>query len=150
MSLTAALSCRAAPASLRAAASALGRRLHVPQVQQPHRPLRSCAACTAQAAEPAGGETAAAVDRSASSCSSSSNEPPPQLQHGAIELVVGPMFAGKSTELLRRVRAYEARGLRVAVVKSDRDTRYGDGGEVITHDGLKRVCACACVCVLGM
>lgn len=59
-------------------------------------------------------------------------------QHGAIELVVGPMFAGKSTELLRRVAQCEAAGLSVAVVKSSKDTRYC-AASVVTHNGLKRV-----------
>ena len=58
--------------------------------------------------------------------------------HAGIELVVGPMFAGKSTELLRRVAAYEAQGLSVAVVKSARDDRYCSAS-VVTHSGLKRV-----------
>lgn len=58
--------------------------------------------------------------------------------HAGIELVVGPMFAGKSTELLRRVAGYEAQGLSVAVVKSSRDDRYCSAS-VATHDGLKRV-----------
>ncbi|KAI3431353.1 hypothetical protein D9Q98_004411 [Chlorella vulgaris] len=60
-------------------------------------------------------------------------------QHGAIEIVVGPMFAGKTTELLRRVASYEAAGLRVAVVKSNKDDRYC-AANVVTHDGLRRPC----------
>jgi thymidine kinase len=61
-----------------------------------------------------------------------------QQQHGAIEIVVGPMFAGKTTELLRRVAGYEAAGLSVAVVKSNKDDRYC-AANVVTHDGLRRV-----------
>ena len=57
---------------------------------------------------------------------------------GSIELVVGPMFAGKTSELLRRVRAYQAQGLVVAVIKSDQDDRYSEG-HVVTHDGEKQV-----------
>ncbi|PSC71863.1 Thymidine kinase [Micractinium conductrix] len=76
-------------------------------------------------------------------------QPPPARQqqqqqqdsaaHGAIEIVVGPMFAGKSTELLRRVARYEAEGLCVAVVKSDKDDRYC-AAHVVTHSGIKRPC----------
>jgi len=38
--------------------------------------------------------------------------PGPQLPKlkGHIELIIGPMFAGKSTELLRRVRRHEIAG----------------------------------------
>jgi thymidine kinase len=36
----------------------------------------------------------------------------------------GPMFAGKTTELLARVVGARARGEHVLVVKPERDTRY--------------------------
>ncbi|EFN54017.1 hypothetical protein CHLNCDRAFT_25389 [Chlorella variabilis] len=62
-----------------------------------------------------------------------------QQHNGAIEIVVGPMFAGKTTELLRRVARYEAAGLSVAVVKSNKDDRYC-AAHVVTHNGLKRPC----------
>lgn len=31
-----------------------------------------------------------------------------QASHGNIQLIMGPMFAGKSTELVRRIRKYAA------------------------------------------
>jgi thymidine kinase len=49
------------------------------------------------------------------------------------------MFAGKSTELLRRVAAHEAAGRSVLVFASARDTRYAPGGgAVATHTGALR------------
>ena len=57
---------------------------------------------------------------------------------GAIEVVVGPMFAGKTSELLRRVAGYEAQGLTVAIVKSNKDDRYS-ASHVVTHDGIRKV-----------
>ena len=54
---------------------------------------------------------------------------------GRIELVLGPMFAGKSTELLRRMRRYSIHK-RVAVVKPRVDTRY-DAIRVSTHDDVR-------------
>jgi len=65
--------------------------------------------------------------------------PPPAAAqaHGHIEVVVGPMFAGKTSELLRRVAGYEDQGLKVAIVKSNKDTRYS-GSHVVTHDGLQK------------
>ena len=45
---------------------------------------------------------------------------------GEIHVIMGPMFAGKTTELLDRVAEDEARGLRVALVKSCKDNRYSD------------------------
>lgn len=61
-----------------------------------------------------------------------------QTQHspGRIELILGPMFAGKSTELLRRVRRYTLAGKRAFVVKHDSDNRYSKKA-VATHDGEK-------------
>ena len=49
------------------------------------------------------------------------------------------MFAGKSSELLRRVSLYESQGLTVAVVKSNIDNRYATD-HVVTHDGTKKPC----------
>jgi thymidine kinase len=48
------------------------------------------------------------------------------------------MFAGKTTRLIQRVRAWEAAGGRVVVIKPAWDRRYqGERGDaqVITHDG---------------
>ncbi len=58
--------------------------------------------------------------------------------HPGIEIFLGPMFAGKSTALLRRVAELEAKGFNVAVVKSSKDDRYCSSS-VVTHNGLKRV-----------
>jgi thymidine kinase len=44
------------------------------------------------------------------------------------------MFAGKTTELQRRIALARAAGERVLVVKPARDTRYGDD-EIVTHTG---------------
>ena len=56
-------------------------------------------------------------------------------QRGRIELIIGCMFAGKSTELLRRVRKHEITGKNVLNVKYSADQRYGTKCEVVTHDG---------------
>ena len=49
-----------------------------------------------------------------------------------IELILGPMFSGKSTELLRRCRTYEAIDKSVVVINSHLDTRCAHD-EVQTH-----------------
>ena len=62
-------------------------------------------------------------------------------QRGRIELIIGCMFAGKSTELIRRVRKHEITGKSVLIVKFSADKRYnGQNGdcEIVTHDGSKR------------
>ncbi|CAL9174786.1 unnamed protein product [Musa hybrid cultivar] len=59
---------------------------------------------------------------------------------GEIHVILGPMFAGKTTALLRRMQDEMDCGSRsVAMVKSDKDARYGLDS-VVTHDGMKMPC----------
>ena len=46
------------------------------------------------------------------------------LFKGMLELIIGPMFAGKSTELLRRVKRHAISGKSCLYVKYAADTRY--------------------------
>ena len=52
---------------------------------------------------------------------------------GSLELIIGPMFAGKSTELLRRVKRHAISGKTCLYVKYAADTRY-DTSCIATHD----------------
>ena len=52
---------------------------------------------------------------------------------GMLELIIGPMFAGKSTELLRRVKRHAISGKTCLFVKYAADTRY-DSTCIATHD----------------
>lgn len=45
---------------------------------------------------------------------------------GNLQLIIGPMFSGKSTELIRRVRRYQHARLECLVVKYTLDDRYSD------------------------
>ncbi|KAI4296017.1 hypothetical protein L6164_036007 [Bauhinia variegata] len=58
---------------------------------------------------------------------------------GEIHVIVGPMFAGKTTTLLRRIQLESSNGRSVAIIKSSKDTRYGLDS-VVTHDGMKFPC----------
>lgn len=60
-------------------------------------------------------------------------------RQGEIHVIVGPMFAGKTTALLRRMQAESSNGRKTAVIKSDKDNRYSVSS-VVTHDGLKMPC----------
>ena len=54
----------------------------------------------------------------------------------SLELIVGPMFAGKSTEAIRRVKGFQTDGIPYLVITSLRDTRYDPNGESLrTHSG---------------
>ena len=55
------------------------------------------------------------------------------MPRGRIELVMGPMFAGKSTELLRRVKRLEISGRRCLSIKYLSDDRYSKEC-ISTHD----------------
>lgn len=51
---------------------------------------------------------------------------------GRIEIITGPMFSGKSTELLRRLRLAQIARKRTSAFKHAADTRYSDD-EISTH-----------------
>jgi len=55
---------------------------------------------------------------------------------GWLEVVCGPMFSGKSEELIRRLRRAEIAGQRALIVKPAVDDRY-DVGHVVSHAGAK-------------
>jgi thymidine kinase len=55
---------------------------------------------------------------------------------GWLEVVCGPMFSGKSEELIRRLRRAEIAGMRALVVKPHLDKRY-DLGHVVSHAGAR-------------
>jgi thymidine kinase len=61
---------------------------------------------------------------------------------GTLHLVMGPMFAGKTTALLEMVAAAESANQRVAVITHAMDTRYGER-QCVTHNGA----ACAALSV---
>src|SRR5260370_3294809 len=54
---------------------------------------------------------------------------------GWIEVVVGPMFSGKSEELIRRLRRAEIARQRVQIFQPAIDERYADN-EIVSHSGL--------------
>jgi len=55
---------------------------------------------------------------------------------GWIEVIVGPMFSGKSEELIRRLRRAEIGKRRVQIFKPVIDQRYSKNG-IVSHSGLE-------------
>ncbi len=55
---------------------------------------------------------------------------------GWIEVIVGPMFSGKSEELIRRLRRAEIARQRVQIFKPVIDQRYAQN-EIVSHSGLE-------------
>jgi thymidine kinase len=69
---------------------------------------------------------------------------PPQ-QGGWLEVICGPMFSGKSEEMMRRLRRAEIAGQRVGIFKPSLDVRSGDG-DVVSHAGARmRAVPVSCV-----
>lgn len=56
-----------------------------------------------------------------------------QQSGGWIEVVCGPMFSGKTEELIRRMRRAQIAGQKVEIFKPATDVRYDDE-EVVSHD----------------
>ena len=54
---------------------------------------------------------------------------------GWVEVIVGPMFSGKSEELIRRLRRAEIARQRVQIFKPIIDERYSKN-EIVSHSGL--------------
>lgn len=57
-----------------------------------------------------------------------------------IEVVIGPMFAGKSSYILSEVRRNQCIGLKSYIIKPDVDTRYSHVSEIITHNDDRVPC----------
>jgi thymidine kinase len=60
---------------------------------------------------------------------------PPQ-RGGWVEVICGPMFSGKSEEMIRRLRRAEIAGQRVVIFKPVIDDRY-DAADVVSHAGAR-------------
>jgi len=57
---------------------------------------------------------------------------------GSLEMIIGPMFAGKSTELLRRMDRHKHSGKTCLYIKYSFDNRYDNRSVISTHDQIKQ------------
>ena len=56
------------------------------------------------------------------------------VKSGRLEVITGPMFSGKTEELIRRVRCSEKARKNVQVLKPAIDGRHGAKAEIVSHD----------------
>lgn len=56
-------------------------------------------------------------------------------ERGRLEVIAGPMFAGKSSELLKRLLFLEHSGKKILAIKPVIDDRYASN-EIVTHNKL--------------
>ena len=57
-------------------------------------------------------------------------------ENGYLELIIGPMYAGKSTELLRIINRYKCLNKSICVINHSLNNRYGSSG-LTTHNKNK-------------
>jgi thymidine kinase len=58
----------------------------------------------------------------------------------SLEIILGPMFAGKSSRILSTESRYASLGIPVLVLTHASDVRYGNGNSIITHDRREVPC----------
>jgi thymidine kinase len=61
------------------------------------------------------------------------------MDRGRIELIIGCMFSGKSTELIRKIRKYQVLKKKILVINHSLDNRYGKHN-IITHNKQENEC----------
>jgi thymidine kinase len=59
---------------------------------------------------------------------------------GSLELIIGPMFAGKSSAIIRLVNRYKSIGFPILLVSHASDTRYSEIPAVVNHDHVSIPC----------
>lgn len=59
------------------------------------------------------------------------------FKDGWLEVVCGPMFSGKTEELIRRMRRALLARLRIQVFKPSLDNRYGGASSVVSHSHVR-------------
>ena len=62
-----------------------------------------------------------------------------QMCSGKLELIIGNMFSGKSSELIRRINRERSINKRILVINYIGDNRYSINS-ITTHDNLKFNC----------
>jgi len=63
-------------------------------------------------------------------------------KEGSLNLIIGPMFSGKSTRLIQYIRSYKILNYSIMVVKPSLDKRYTISNEICTHNYDKESCIC--------
>lgn len=63
-----------------------------------------------------------------------------KLNNGYLNLIIGPMFSGKSTRLIQYIRQYKTLNYPMIIVKPSIDTRYTVSDELCTHNFEKESC----------
>ncbi|AZZ65790.1 thymidine kinase [Metamycoplasma phocicerebrale] len=60
-----------------------------------------------------------------------------ECSKGSIEIITGPMYSGKSEELLRKCRTLFYMGFNTLIIKPEFDNRFSDD-EIVSRSGLRK------------
>jgi thymidine kinase len=55
---------------------------------------------------------------------------------GKLEVILGCMFSGKSSEMIARIRQYQVIGKKMLIINHSSDTRYTTAPTITTHDRI--------------
>ncbi|KAF6299937.1 thymidine kinase 1 [Rhinolophus ferrumequinum] len=66
----------------------------------------------------------------------------PTKTRGQIQVILGPMFSGKSTELMRRVQRFQIAQYKCLVIKYAKDTRYSSNFSTHDRNTMEALPAC--------
>lgn len=66
----------------------------------------------------------------------------PTKTRGQIQVILGPMFSGKSTELMRRVQRFQIAQYKCLVIKYGKDTRYSSNFSTHDRNTMEALPAC--------
>jgi len=61
------------------------------------------------------------------------------MNSGRLEVILGPMFAGKSTKLIEIANRYESINKRILTITHEIDNRYGEG-VISSHNKIQKKC----------
>lgn len=62
------------------------------------------------------------------------------MSEGYLNLIIGPMFSGKSSRLIQYIRQYKTLESNLIVIKPSLDIRYTNNNEICTHNHEKESC----------
>jgi thymidine kinase len=60
--------------------------------------------------------------------------------NGYLNLIIGPMFSGKSTKLIQYIKKYKTLNKKLMVIKPSLDNRYTELSDICTHDMQTQNC----------
>lgn len=63
------------------------------------------------------------------------------MKGGRLEIILGPMFSGKSAELIRIINRYECIGKNILTITHAIDNRYGEG-VISSHNKIQKKSIC--------